>query len=86
MFIGLMNYLFELSGHEDRPRYIAIMNVLTAPGAFGVAFIGFLLQHLSYPLVFGLVALGALTALTAALRMPVLKPGHVTTGDRPHIE
>lgn len=75
MFMGLMNYLFELSGHEDRPRYIAMMNLLTAPGAFAPALIGLLLEHLPFPTVFGLVALCAGAALAAAWRMPAL-PAH----------
>lgn len=72
MPMGLMNYLFEMSGHEERPRYIAMMSFLTTPGALTAALVGWLLQHLAYPTVFGLIALCALAALAAAWCMPRL--------------
>lgn len=74
MWMGLMNYLFELSSHEDRPRYIALMSWLSAPGAFAPLLIGWLLGYLQFPTVFGLMALCGAAAVAVAWRMPALTP------------
>jgi MFS family permease len=75
MFMGLMNYLFELTSHQERHRYIALMSLLTAPGALTPALIGWMLEYLPFPTVFGLMALLASAAVAAAWRMPALRPG-----------
>lgn len=74
MWIGLMNYLFELASHQDRPRYIALMSWLSAPGALTPALIGWLLGYLSFPTVFALMALFGAAAAAVAWRMPALRP------------
>lgn len=74
MFMGLMNYLFELTSHQERHRYIALMSFLTTPGAFTPALIGLLLEYLPFPTVFALMALCASTAVAVAWRMPALTP------------
>jgi MFS family permease len=70
MWIGNNNYLFELTGHEDRHRYIAAFNTLAIPGALLPWLVGWLLSFLSFRLAFAvLVALGV-TAVSLSLRMP----------------
>jgi MFS family permease len=56
MWMGLTNYLFELTSHEDRPRYLALMNMLTAPGAVAPLLVGWMLTFLPFVVVFSFVA------------------------------
>ncbi|UCC68306.1 MAG: MFS transporter [Armatimonadota bacterium] len=69
-WMGATNYLFELASHQDRPRYIALLNLLTAPGALAPLLIGWLLNYLSFPVVFALMAVFGLAALIISLLMP----------------
>ncbi|MFB3881058.1 MAG: MFS transporter [Armatimonadota bacterium] len=82
MFMGLMNYLFELTSHQERHRYIALMSLLTAPGALTPALIGWMLEQLPFATVFGLMGLLGVAASAAALRMPALRPG---IGESPEV-
>jgi len=52
-----------------------LMSLLTAPGALTPALIGWMLEYLPFPTVFGLMALLAGAAVAAAWRMPTLTPG-----------
>ena len=76
MWMGSINYLFELSSHEERPRYIALMNFLGAPGAFMPLLIGWLLTFLPFRLVFAFLALCGIGAAVAAWRLPSPSPNH----------
>jgi MFS family permease len=70
LWLGTNNYIFDLSSHEERHRYIAVANTLAAPGALLPLLIGKLLEFLPYPVVFLLLAgLGA-TVVGLALRLP----------------
>ena len=71
--MGTNNYLFELAGDEDRHRYIAVFNTLALPGAVLPVLVGWVLGFAPFRLVFGLMALCGLLALTMAWRMP--RPG-----------
>jgi MFS family permease len=64
--MGVTNYLFELSSHEERPRYIAIVGTLSGPGALIPLLIGWALTLLPFRTVFsGMALAGALLAATA---------------------
>jgi len=69
-WMGSTNYLFDLASHPERPRYIALLNLLTAPGALAPLLIGWLLNYLAFPLVFALMAAFGGAAALIALRMP----------------
>ncbi len=69
-WMGAANYLFELAGHQDRPRYIALMNLLTAPGALAPLLIGWALSFLAFPVVYPLMAAFGAASLAVSLRMP----------------
>ena len=73
MWMGTNNYLLELAGHEDRPRYIAVYNTLALPGVALPLLLGGLLSFTPFRIVFGLMAGCGAMALTVALRMP--RPG-----------
>jgi hypothetical protein len=74
MWMGSINYLFELSSHEERPRYIALLNFLGAPGAFVPLLVGSLLEVFPFRPVFGLLAVIGLSAVAAAWRLPSPSP------------
>jgi MFS family permease len=69
-WMGATNYLFELASHQDRPRYIALMNLLTSPGALAPLLIGWVLNFLAFPLVFALMAGFGAASLIVSLAMP----------------
>jgi Na+/melibiose symporter-like transporter len=66
-WMGTTNYLFDLCDHPDRPRYIALLNYLSLPGALFPLLIGWLLNYLPYALVFCLIAVSG-TAATIVSR------------------
>ncbi len=70
LWMGTNNYIFELSSHEERHRYIAVVNTLAAPGALLPLLIGKSLEFLPYPVVFLLLAALGATVLVLALRLP----------------
>jgi len=70
LWIATNNYLFDLASHEERPRYIAILATLAAPGALIPVVVGKLLESLSYPVVFGLMALVGAWVCLLARRLP----------------
>jgi MFS family permease len=70
LWLGTNNYIFDLSSHEERHRYIAVVNTLAAPGALLPLFIGKLLEFLPYPAVFLLMAGIGGAVLVLALRLP----------------
>lgn len=73
MWIGTNNYLFDLASHQERPRYIAILNTLAVPGAAIPVVVGVALKSVPYPLVFaGLAAVGA-AVFGLARRMPPVR-------------
>ncbi len=74
MWMGSMNYLFELATHQDRPRYIALFSLFTLPGALAPLLIGFLLNYLPFPVVFLLMAASGGGALLLSWRMPIPSP------------
>jgi MFS family permease len=70
MWIGTNNYLFDLASHQERPRYIAILNTLAIPGVLVPWVAGEALKSVPYPAVFAcLVVIGA-TVCGLAWRMP----------------
>ena len=70
MWIGTNNYVFDLASHQERPRYIAILNWLAIPGAAIPVVVGVALKSVPYPLVFaGLTVVGA-AVFGLAWRMP----------------
>lgn len=82
MWMGPINYLLELAGDEDRPRYIAVFNTLSVPGALVPLLLGWLLGFTPFQWVFVLMSLGGVAALAVAWRMP--EPGEagaVSEGD-----
>jgi MFS family permease len=85
MWIGTTTYLFELCGHEDRPRYIASFHFCTLPGALGALGTGWLLSFMNFSIVLVLLALGGATMIAAALRLPhigrLMQPAHDHVGN-----
>jgi MFS family permease len=70
MWMGNNNYLLELAGHEDRPRYIAAFNTFALPGALLPLLIGWLLSFIPFRWVFALLIALGLTAISLSIRMP----------------
>jgi MFS family permease len=70
LWFGATNYLFDLAGDEDRPRYIGVFHLCTLPATLGAIIIGWLLEHVSFAAVFLLVASCGAGALLSSLRMP----------------
>jgi len=78
MWMGSTNYLFDLCGHQDRPRYLAIFHLCTIPSALAALVVGWLLAHLSFTVIFFLLMVCGAAALAAALTMP-----HIPREDEP---
>ncbi|HUU55636.1 MAG TPA: MFS transporter [Armatimonadota bacterium] len=78
MWMGSTNYLFDLCGHEDRPRYLAIFHLCTIPSALAALVVGWLLAYLSFTVIFFLLMVCGAAALAAALTMP-----HISREDQP---
>ena len=76
IWFGATNYLFELAGHEHRPRYIAVFQLCTIPSSLSALALGWLLNHAPFALMFALAATCGAAALVSSLRMPI-----PTTGD-----
>jgi MFS family permease len=70
IWFGASNYLLELTGDEDRPRYIGVYHLCTLPAALGALLIGWLLSRLPFGAVFLLVAASGAGAVVTAWRMP----------------
>ena len=70
MWMGSTNYLFDLCGDQDRPRYLAIFHLCTIPSAFAALVVGWLLGYLSFTVIFFLLAVCGAAALAAAFTMP----------------
>jgi Na+/melibiose symporter-like transporter len=68
-WMGVTNYLFDLCDHPDRPRYIALLNYLSLPGALFPLLIGWLLNYLPYQLVFCFIAASGTAASLVSRRM-----------------
>ena len=73
-WMGTTNYLFDLTDHPERPRYIALLNFLSLPGALIPILVGWLLNFLPYPLVFSLIAASGLAAALVSRVMPAVPP------------
>jgi len=71
LWIGTNNYLFELSGHEQRPRYIALLSTLAAPRTLFPLLTGWLLTLLPYTVVFWLLAMLGVTVAIISWRLPL---------------
>lgn len=83
LWMGATNYLFELADHPDRPRYIALLNLFSLPGALFPLLIGYLLNLLPYPLVFGLISASGLAATLVSRGMPRLGAGNANSSRLP---
>lgn len=70
LWMGSNNYLYELATHEERHRYIALLNTLAAPRALFPLAIGWVLTFLPYRTVFLLLAALGLIAALVSQRMP----------------
>ena len=70
LWMGVNNYLFELSGHKQRPRYIALLNTLAAPRTLFPVLTGWILTMLPYRTVFCLLALLGVVVATISWRLP----------------
>jgi hypothetical protein len=70
LWIGTNNYLFDLASHQERPRYIAILNTLAAPGVLIPLAVGGALKGVPYPLVFAALMFIGGVVLSLAWRMP----------------
>jgi len=71
LWMGANNYLFELSGHEQRPRYIALLNTLAAPRTLFPLLTGYVLTLLPYRVVFCLLALLGVIVVIISRRLPL---------------
>ncbi len=68
-WMGVTNYLFDLCDHPERPRYIALLNYLSLPGAMVPLVIGWLLNYLPYGIVFSLIAVSGIAATVVSRTM-----------------
>ena len=71
LWMGTNNYLFELSGHEQRPRYIALLNTLAAPRTLFPLLTGWILTLLPYTTVFGILAVLGAVVVIISWRLPL---------------
>jgi MFS family permease len=80
--VSRLTIIAELCGERDRPTYIALANLITAPFALSGMFGGLLADRFGYPAVFvvaGATALGALLWFAAMVR----EPRHVALQPQP---
>jgi MFS family permease len=70
MMLGFLSFVLEIAPPGQRPTYLGLTNTLTGVLIVLPMLGGFLLQRTSYPLLFGLTALGTLSAALLALRLP----------------
>jgi hypothetical protein len=62
--MGSNNYLFELTSHQERPRYIALLATLAAPRTLFPVVTGAALMVVRFEVVFALLAaIGTATIL-----------------------
>jgi len=84
MFLGFYNYVLEIAPAGERPTYIGLTNTLTGVNILVPILGGFLLERTSFPLLFGLTAVGLLGAVVVAARLP--NPREVLTLTLSHSE
>jgi len=70
LWMGTNNYLYELATHQERPRYIALLNTLAAPRALFPLVVGWLLTLLSYRVVFLLLTALGVVGMMVSWRIP----------------
>lgn len=70
IWFGATNYLFELAGHEHRPRYIAVFHLCTIPSSLSALALGWMLNYLPFAVMFALAATCGAAALVSSLNMP----------------
>lgn len=69
LFMGTINYVFEIADDQQRPRTIGVFNTLSAPGALLPLLIGWALDYVSYVAVFSVLAAAGLGTWLVSLRM-----------------
>jgi hypothetical protein len=69
VFLGFINYLLEIVGHEERAAFIAMTTTLTAPVILMPIIGGQLLNVVPYEAVFALAALGGAAAWIRSRKM-----------------
>lgn len=70
MWIGFLNYIYELSSPEERPSFIGLANTILTPFTFLPMIGGVIAQYLSYEVLFFVAFFFALLSSVAALRLP----------------
>jgi MFS-type transporter involved in bile tolerance (Atg22 family) len=70
VMLGFLTYLLEIAPPGERPTYIGLTNTLSGLLVVVPLAGGWILEHSSYPLLFGLAAVGILPAAVLALGLP----------------
>jgi len=70
VMLGFLNYVLEISLPGQRPTYMGLTNTLSGLLVLVPLAGGWVLEHSSYPLLFGLAAMGTLPAALLALTLP----------------
>jgi MFS family permease len=68
-WIGSTNFLLEAVDEKDRPATLALFNILTSPLMAMPILGGWLVEAVSFQVVFGLAAVGAVCGLALSLRL-----------------
>ena len=70
LMLGFTNYVLEIAPPGQRPTYIGLTNTLTGLLVVMPLLGGWILEHGSYPLLFGLAAAGTSLSALLCLRLP----------------
>jgi Major Facilitator Superfamily len=70
VLLGFLNYVLEISPPGQRPTYMGLTNTLSGLLVLVPLAGGWILEHASYPLLFGLAAVGTLAGALLALGLP----------------
>lgn len=70
MVLGFMNYVLDIAKSGQRTIYLGVSNAISTLGVLGALLAGWILSVSSYPVLFTIAALFALSALILAFRMP----------------
>jgi MFS family permease len=69
LWIGITNYVLDISPHDIRPLFLGLTATLSLPTALMPLVGGWLLGFISYEALFAITVVGGLAALVYALRL-----------------
>jgi MFS family permease len=73
MMLGFLNYLFDIAPPGQRTIYVGTFNAVASIGLLGPVIAGWVVTHLSYPVLFFTSLCFATASLVMALKLPLAR-------------